>query len=309
MFPENSQRRILDSPPLEKTKQLAAEHSCDIGIPSDSGIGNVLMYTRVVEDLSRFLGHPLTILTARLKPPIGVIRGEEPFPIWRNNPFVRRIVDADSIDPNIIAAINREKDNLCQFGHMIENIAYHYGIRPRFLRPSIYLSKAEQAWALSKLQGLRRPVVCLHPHGRGTPKPGHPWYEANWHKLIDIIRDDVTVFEIHKAGSEAKSLETVKMKTKLRQMMALVWASDLFVGFDSSVAHIATAFELPSLVLWEPMRKLEIEEPKQPGFAPAVLSRWSYPQNRNIILLGDRDDAIVNLVVAWIGKTRNSLST
>jgi hypothetical protein len=83
-------------------------------------------------------------------------------------------------------------------------------------------------------------------------------------------------------------------------MMALVWASDLFIGFDSSIAHIATAFELPALVLWEPLRKVEIEERWQSGFAPAALSRWSYPQNRNLMILGDRGDTIINSVTDWL---------
>jgi len=296
---QDSQRRIFDRTPLEETKRLAAAHGCDIGIPNDSGIGNILMYTRVVEDLARVLGRPLAILTGRFKPAIGVVRGEEPFPIWRNNPFVSNIIDADLIDTEIMVTINKEKDNLCQFGHMIENIAYHYGIRPRHLRPSIYLSRAEQTWAINRLKSFRRPVVCLHPHGKSSPKPGHPWYEENWQKLIEQLEDSVTILEICKAVSEAKGLRTVKIRTKIRQMMALVWASDMFIGFDSSVAHVATAVEIPACVLWEPMRKLEIEERKQPGFAPAALARWSYPQNRNIMLLGDRDDTVINLILTW----------
>jgi hypothetical protein len=298
---------FLETAPLEETKRLAAAYGCDIGVPNDSGVGNILMYTRVVEDLARKLGRPLKILTGRLSPSIGVVAGEHPFPLWENNPFVDGIVDADSIDPAVMAAINREMDNLCQFTHMIENISYHYGVRPRCLRPSIYLSKKEQSWALNKLRGLRRPVICLHPHGTSSPKPGHPWYEENWQKLLERLSQRATALEIFKAGAEAKRLNTVKIKTKLRQMMALVWASDLFIGFDSSVAHIATAFELPAVVLWEPIRKLEIEERWQEGFAPAALSRWGYPQNRNFMILGDRDDTIVNLIAEWADGTLKSL--
>ena len=86
-------------------------------------------------------------------------------------------------------------------------------------------------------------------------------------------------------------------------------ASDLFIGFDSSVAHIATAFELPALVLWEPVLKVEIEESKQAGFSTAALSRWGYPQNRNLMLLGDRDDTIVNIIADWANNVVKSLCT
>src|SRR5262249_15621740 len=150
---------------------------CDIAIPNNAGIGNILMYTRVVDDLARLSGRPLKILTGRLRTPIPLASWEDPYPIWRNNPFVSEIVDAEKIDPAIMDAINDEMDNLCQFSHMIENIAYHYGLRPRVLRPSLYLTKDEQDWAIERLRSFPRPIVCLHPHGTSSCKPGHPWYE------------------------------------------------------------------------------------------------------------------------------------
>jgi hypothetical protein len=291
---------FLETPPLKETKRLAALHGCDIGIPNDAGIGNILMYTRVVDDLARLIGHPLSILTGRLNPPVGIIDGEEHFPLWQNNPFVARIVDADLIDPEIMIQINRERENLCQFNHMIENIAFHYGVRPRFLRPSLYLSYEEQSWAIDKLKGLVRPIICLHPYGTSSPMPDHPWYKDNWEKLLVHLNRRGTVLEIFKAGPEDKQLRTFKIETSLRQMMSLVWASDLFIGFDSSVAHIATAFDVPAAVLWEPVRKVELEEPRQAGFATAALSRWGYQQNRNLMILGDRDDTIINIIVDWV---------
>jgi hypothetical protein len=46
-------RCFLPTPPLQQTKLLAERYGCDIAIPTDAGIGNILMYTRTVEDLSR----------------------------------------------------------------------------------------------------------------------------------------------------------------------------------------------------------------------------------------------------------------
>jgi len=295
-------RCFLDLPPLKESKRLAAAYGCDLSIPNDAGIGNILMYTRIVDDLARKFGRPLTILTAPLNPPSGPVEGC-PYPLLENNPFAGKIVDANAIDSKIIVSINREKDNLCQFNHMIENIAYHYDLRPRFLRPSIYLTEAEQTWAIHQLRGHPRPIICLHPHGTSSPLPGHPWYDENWKKLMLKLQGRATFLEVFKPDIESKNLRTVKIQSNLRQMMALVWASDLFIGFDSSMAHVATAFQLPALVIWEPYRKLEIEELWQHGFAPAALSRWSYPQNRNIILLGDRDNTVVQLIQSWAEDT------
>jgi Glycosyltransferase family 9 (heptosyltransferase) len=300
---QDGARCFLESAPLEQTKLLAAAYECDIAIPNDAGLGNILMYTRIVEDLARSLGRPLRILTGRLNTPLPLFAQEDQYPIWNNNPFVASIVDADSIDRTIMPRINDEMDNLCQFSHMIENIAYHYRLRPRYLSPSLFLSKAEQDWAIEQLRPLSRPVLCIHPHGTSSPKMGNPWYEGNWRRLLAQIDPSVTAVEIFKEGYEQKDLATRKIRTTIREMMSLVWASDLFVGFDSSVAHVATAFRIPAVVLWDPFRKLEIEERWQRGFAPASLSRWSYPQNKNLMLLGDRDDEIINMVADWIKTT------
>ncbi len=296
-------RCFLETPPLKHTKELAEVHGCDIGIPNHAGIGNILMYTRVVEDMARSLGKNLKILTSGLNVPVSLANGEDPYSIWSNNPFVDQIIDADAIDPEIMYLINREMDNLCHFSHMIENIEYQYGLRPRRLSPSLFLSKSEQEWAMEQLRILVRPILCIHPHGKSSPKPGNPWYEENWMRLIARLKGHVTVLEVFKTGWEKKELPTKKILTTLRQMMALVWASDFFVGFDSSVAHIATAFNIPAIVLWDPLRKLELEERLQAGFAPAAMSRWSYPQNRNLVLLGNREDEIVSIIAAWVGES------
>ncbi len=57
MAPTSDDRRdghhlFLETTPLQETKRLAAAYKCDIGIPNDAGIGNILMYTRVVDDLA-----------------------------------------------------------------------------------------------------------------------------------------------------------------------------------------------------------------------------------------------------------------
>jgi hypothetical protein len=289
-------RCFLPTPPLLKTKELAKRYGCDIAIPNDAGIGNVLMYTRTVDDLAHSFGRRISVLTAPLKPPYGTVGPLDDFAVWENNPNIERIVNADTIDPAIVADVNRERDNLTHFGHMLENIAYHYGIRPRLRRPSIYLNAEECTWAFETLSAFERPIVCLHPHSTSGPPPGRPWHAENWRRVIDRIGSIASMFEIRRHGIEQATTGLPSFATTLRQMFALVWASDVVVCFDSVVSHVATAFERPAIVLWDPTSKVAIEERWQSGFALAALSRWSYPQNDNIILLGDRDDEIVDIV-------------
>ncbi|MCC3264169.1 hypothetical protein LLE87_39015, partial [Paenibacillus polymyxa] len=76
--------------------------------------------------------------------------------------------------------------------------------------------------------------------------------------------------------------------------------SDLVVGFDSSVAHVATAFSKPTLVLWEPVQKAQIDLVEQPGLGAAAITRGGYSQNRNLVLLNDIHHDIRRLVAEWI---------
>jgi len=301
-------RLLLPTPPFVGTKQLAAQYGCDIGIANDAGIGNVLVYTRTVDDLACKLGRRVSLLTAPLAPPVGIMPGDDGFAIWRNNPYVDRIVNAEEIDRAIMSVINRERDNMAHFGHMIENIAYYYGIRPRILRPSLYLTKDECAWALNALRDLPRPVICLHPHSNSGPLPGAPWHLDKWRSLIPRLEEGASLFEVRLHTLEDKSLGLTSFPTTLRQMFALVWASDLVVCFDSAIAHVATSFERPAIVLWDPTRKVTHEERCQRGFALAILSRWSYPQNTNVVLLGGHDDELVEIIVRHARERLGSLN-
>lgn len=298
---------FLPTPPFAETKRLARKYGCDIAVPNGPGIGNVLMFTRAVEELARASGRRLKVLTAPLNPSVGLISGEEPYPLWKENPFVSNIINSSDVDQSIISIINNEQDNIVQFGHMIENICFHYGIKPRNIRPSIFLSNQEMRWAIDQLADLPRPVICLHPYGTSSPLPDHPWNTREWLQLCGHLSEKGSLLELGKAGSDNKKLPTFRKNTNLREMMALVWASDMFIGFDSSIAHVATGFQIPAVVLWEPHQKLFIEERWQVGFAPAALSRWGYPQNRNIFLLGDRDDTIVELIRSWVDEKLRSV--
>lgn len=260
----------------------------------------MLMFTRLVEDYSRAMGKRLRLLSAPFCPDVGVVENEERYPIWANNPIVKEITNADQIDPEIMPAVKSEIDNCCQYSHVIENILNAHGLRPSALRASIYLSPQEMAWALEQLEPYPRPVFAVHPYSTTAPGPGHPWHRDRWLGVVTELKKRGTVLELHKHGSDDRGLPTVRISTTLRQMFALTWASDVFVGLDSSPSHVATAFCKPAVVLWEPMQKLRAEEGFQAGFGPAVLMRWGYPQNRNLFLLGERGDEVTEQILRYV---------
>jgi hypothetical protein len=267
----------------------------------------VLAFTRLVDDFAHSAGRRLNVLTAPIRPSVGIVENEEAYPAWAHNPYIREIRNADEIDPAIMVEINAEMDNCCQYSHVIENVCGEYGLRPRFLRPSIHLSQREMAWALDILEQYPRPIIAIHPYSTTAPREGHPWHRERWLQLAGALSERGTVLEIHKHGLENRGLPTLRIPTTLRQMFALIWASDIFVGLDSSPSHVATAFSKPSAVLWEPLQKLYAEEMYQAGFAPAVLLRWGYPQNRNLLLLGERGDEVIGQVIEYVDAELSAL--
>lgn len=295
-----SEGRFLKSPPFTMSKALASKMGCDLAIPNGDGIGNVICFSRLVESFAKQLGRRISILTAPIDPTVGVVDCENRFPIWKCNPFINEIKNCSEYDKSYIQAINKEQDNCCQFNHFIENICHAYGVPCDKLRPSLYLSEKEMVWAIDSLSGLKRPIVCLHAGGTSSPLIEDPWHLEKWQSLVSRHEERVGFIQIGKCGFDTKQINTTSYKTSIREMMSLIWASDMFIGFDSGPAHIATAFQKPAAVIWDVLRKNRIEEPYQLGFGPSALTRWSYPQNNNLMLLGEKDEEILDLLGHFI---------
>jgi glycosyl transferase family 9 (putative heptosyltransferase) len=288
--------------PFYFARALAEQANCDLAVPNGqgSGIGDVLVFTPLVEEYARRAGRRIRLLTATLDPVVGVVAGESEYPIWSNNPFILEIVDASQFGNEAVRALNEEKNNCCQFNHIIENICVSYGLSVRRVRPSLYLTMEEQAWSLDTLKDIRRPLIAVHPGGKTSSLPNSPWYEENWSEVIRRCRDVADFVQIGKYDYDQRTLRIAAPKTTLRQMFSIVWACDAFIGFDSGPMHVAAAFDRPSIIIWDAERKLVAEESWQRGFSPAVTLRWGYPQNRNLMILGERTDEVIVQIERWI---------
>jgi hypothetical protein len=292
--------RFHSTGPFEHARRHAAEHDCDLSVPNGAGLGNVICFTPLVEALARRLGRRLRLLTAPLSTLVPSERGGSAYPVWENNPYVGEIVNADEIDHRIMQQIRAEQNNLCQFGHFIENVCLAYGLIPRALRPSLFLHTEEQARALDWLAELPRPVVCVHAGGSASSPADSPWFLERWRALTARLVGEVSFVQVGRAGFDQKELGIASPRLRVREMMAVIWASDLFVGFDSAPAHVATAFQRPALVLFDVRQKSIIEDRHHLGFAPASMLRWSYPQNRNLMILGEKDEEVLHLCAEFI---------
>lgn len=297
--------RFLDSEPFVFSRRYAQENGCDLAVPGSIGIGSLVCYTRLVEEFALRQGRPLRLLTVPLDCSVDGRRsaGEEDYPLWEGNPYVGTIVNADLIDPAISERLSAEMDNFCQSRHEIENLCAAYGLRPRALRGSLFLSREEMQWGLEQLSGLRRPVVCLCPYGRSSSLPGSPWYLDRWLELIETLDDVAGLFQVGNENFEQKPLPVFTPATTIRKIIALIWASDLYIGFDTGPSHIATALAKPAVVLWDAVRKAPLEEAKQEGFSIAHMNRWAYPQNRNLVILGEKNREVLDGCLEFVFET------
>jgi len=296
--------RFLASDPFARAREHADRYRCDLAVPSYLGLGSQICYTPLAEALARRLGRPLRLLTGPTDSAYGRHPEEElTFPVWENNPFIAEIVDAEEIDPHILEELSEEMDNYCHFGHVIENICAPYGVRPRRLAGSLYLTAAEMRWGLATLSHLKRPVVCLCPYGRSSSPPGSPWHLDRWLELIDALSAEAGLFQTGHDNFRTKKLPVLSPPSTVRQAMALIWASDLYVGFDTGPGHIATAFALPAAVLWDAPRKTRQQDPHRLGFNIAHISRWAYPQNRNLVILHERHGEVLQGCIDFVRET------
>lgn len=293
---------LLETPPLFHGRRAAEQNGCDLAIGNRVGIGSLICLTPVVKLMARRLGRPLRLLTA----PFDIWNNQPlagtPYPMWEQNPYIGEIVDGREFDPDLMWDVSRESHNFPQTGHFIDNYLAAHGLRRPSnmpLRGDLYLSAAERHAALERLAHLPRPLVCLCPYGRSASGPGFPWHLARWQELIATLEGRVGLFAVG-GGDNPKPLAVEQPATTLRELFALLWAADAYVGFDTGPAHAATALGVPSVVLWDAVAKSPLEEEKQPGYAAATLNRWGYPQNHNLTILGERDSEVMDEILSFL---------
>ena len=292
--------------PFYVAKVLAKQSQCDLAVSNGEfgGLGDVLVFTPLVEEYARRLGRRIRLLSAPFSSRVGLAAGESAYPIWQNNPFISEIIDARHFGQDAVRALALDGTTCCQYGHVIENVCIGYGLSSRRSRPSLFLSAQEQAVALDLLREARRPLIALNPGGKTCSPPDSPWHEKNWTELVRRCRDVADFVQLGKPDYDRARLEIPFPRTTLRQMFSIIWACDGFIGFDSGPMHVAAAFECPSLILWDTRQKLAAEGEA----SPAVILRWGYSQNRNLMIFPDPANEILGQIERWIRDLTRRLS-
>jgi ADP-heptose:LPS heptosyltransferase len=167
-----------------------------------------------------------------------------------NNNYVGRDKYSDILVPTsdyYRSSVQRDLDCLRSLGE-----------EPAASKPEIFLADEEIRWARSALAirgfDLGKEIIVIHPTASVEIRE---WGMERFGQLIARIKtrhDQVlaicTDAEYPRVEPLARAGVQVFHSITVRQMMALIHESDLVVDNDSALSHIATAFNVPTLVLF-----------------------------------------------------------
>lgn len=90
--------------------------------------------------------------------------------------------------------------------------------------------------------------VVLHVDER--PQPYRNVNNVNWEHLVKVLNvEGYTVIQVGKTKTKIKG--AVKINTpSIQFLMWVVASSDMFIGIDSGISHIAAGFNIPSIILF-----------------------------------------------------------
>jgi ADP-heptose:LPS heptosyltransferase len=135
------------------------------------------------------------------------------------------------------------------------------GLEPNDTKTEIFLTPEETEWAKNKLRGmgfdLLKKIALVHPTAGGTVKEwpierfGELLIKLNNKDHIQplVLCTDKEYIRVQHLFKYAPDLIILHQLT-LRQMIAIINECDLVIDNDSSPSHVATAFDIPTIVLF-----------------------------------------------------------
>ena len=123
------------------------------------------------------------------------------------------------------------------------------------LRPRLFLSAEEKAWAAEQLAALReegRPLVALHPFATHSAKS---WPMERWLEFAALLHENgIPYFWVGRGEAlpESETARSFVNATDLRQLSALIDAATVLVTGASGPMHLANGVDTPVLAMFGP---------------------------------------------------------
>lgn len=132
--------------------------------------------------------------------------------------------------------------------HFLEAYRIQAGIPDMPLSlPKLYLNSAE------KQRVIKKKYALFHLDFYADPKnQGRNVYNIDWEKVIAFVRSqNLKAFQISNRANENNTLIAPLIPTAtFRDVMSVIYNASLFIGLDSGPSHIASLFEVPSVIFF-----------------------------------------------------------
>jgi len=129
------------------------------------------------------------------------------------------------------------------------------GVEPLYSPPVLYLTDDEKKWGIEVLSDIKRPLVAIHPGSGGSADN----WSYNHYELLTrlLINEGYGIVITGKKGEtetfqllSSENILDLRDRTSLRELMAVIYASDLFVSASTGPMHIASALGIPTVSLF-----------------------------------------------------------
>ena len=169
-------------------------------------------------------------------------------------------------------------------GHHTQCIQRYFKVpEDTFPRPEIYLSPDEKKWAEKQRSEWPsgKPVIIVSTSSFGSVQHPDSYTLRPWRQWISILAQNAVVVRCQSRTETPLNVPPVPGVFELsdlttRQYMSLFSVADGYFGAESGGAHVAAAFQLPSIVHLTSRIPLSMLQ-KLPG--TCKISRCLYPQN------------------------------
>jgi len=234
-------------------------------------LGDDLLCTAVLREARR-RGEPFAMFTARPELFAGNPDPARLLPIDDYHVAAVRRLGARVVQPYYVGADpdDRQRDRLPP-RHIIAEMCALAGLHGEIaLRPHLALTDAERAGGR-----LFPGQIALHSSGLAAaiPYDAKEWGPARFAEVARQLAPHAKLIQLGAATDPALPVDTdLRGRTTLREAAALLAGSDVFIGLEGFLTHLARAVDCPAVVVMG-------------GRAPAEI--FGYTANRNLVNFPD----------------------
>lgn len=152
-----------------------------------------------------------------------------------------------SIDSSYWELIVRKDNNTNIINHNLEKL----GINEFEYKSEFYFTHEEKVWAsktIHLIENNKKPLISICTKSKEDVKN---WPEQNWRLLVNKLKSNFTI--IHLGDDNEPSFDGVEQfasKLTIRESAAILSKTDLFIGPDSLLMHVANGCNIRSVIIF-----------------------------------------------------------